>query len=184
LAEPAAHELVSIEPGVEIIWRAFELRPDPVPTLDPQGEYLRRAWRDSVYPLAERLGITMKLPPVQPRTRLAHEAAHWARVKGRFDDYHAAIFRAFFERGEDIGDVAVLTSLASELGMERDSLRHALEAHEFEKSVLEDEREAEALGVSGVPAFVANRRAALSGVQPVVNLKRLVEHVRSRPSAS
>jgi predicted DsbA family dithiol-disulfide isomerase len=178
LAEPAVHELVKSEPAVEIIWRAFELRPEPVPTLDPKGEYLQRAWRDSVYPLANRLGVTMRLPPVQPRTRLAHQAAHWALSQGRFDDYHAAVFRAFFERGEDIGDIEILITLSLELEMDSDSLRHALETHEFEKSVTEDEREAEALGVRGVPAFIAgrrdDRRAALSGVQPVENLKKLV----------
>ena len=98
------HELVKSDPGVEVIWRAFELRPEPVPTLDPKGDYLEKAWNNSVYPLAKRLGVTMKLPPFQPRTRLAHQAAHWARTQGRFDDYHSALFRAFFERGENIGD--------------------------------------------------------------------------------
>jgi predicted DsbA family dithiol-disulfide isomerase len=184
LAEPAVNELVRVETGVEVVWRAFELRPAPVPTLDPKGEYLQRAWTGSVYPLAERLGIEMHLPPVQPRSRLAHEAAHWARSHGRFDDYHAAVFRALFERGEDIGKIEILTRLATELALDGDSLRLALERHEFEKSVLEDELEAEALGVGGVPAFVANRRAALTGVQPVENLKRLVERVRSNPQAS
>ena len=172
------HELVKSDPGVEIIWRAFELRPVPVPTLDPKGEYLQRAWRDSVYPLANRLGVTMRLPPVQPRTRLAHQAAHWALSQGRFNDYHAAVFRAFFERGEDIGDTEILITLSLELEMNGDSLRHALKTQEFEKSVREDEHEAEALGVRGVPAFIAgrraDRRAALSGVQPVENLKKLV----------
>jgi predicted DsbA family dithiol-disulfide isomerase len=121
---------------------------------------------------------------LQPRSRLAHEAAHWARSEGRFDDYHAGVFRAFFERGEDIGDAGVLTSLATELGLSGASLRLALETREFAESVLSDEREAEALGVGGVPAFVAGRMAALSGVQSVGSLKRLVEHVRARASAS
>jgi predicted DsbA family dithiol-disulfide isomerase len=34
------------------------------------------------------------------------------------------------------------------------------------------------LGVSGVPAFIANRKAALSGVQPWENLRKLIESVR------
>lgn len=150
------HELVKSEPGVKIIWRAFELRPEPVPTLNPTGDYLQRAWSSSVYPLAERLGVTMKLPPVQPRTRLAHQAAHWARTQGRFDDYHAAIFRAFFESGEDIDDLEVLVSLAASLEWDCTALRKALESSQFEKSVLEDEREAARLGVSGVPARRSN----------------------------
>lgn len=164
---------------VEIMWRAFELRPEPVPALDPKGDYLERAWSTSVYPLAERLGMKMKLPPLQPRSRLAHEAAHWARTHGRFDDYHEAIFRAFFERGENIGDIGVLNSLAADLGLDADSLRAALEKHEFEKSVLQDEQEAAGIGVSGVPAFVADRKAALSGVQSVESLQKLIQHVRN-----
>jgi 2-hydroxychromene-2-carboxylate isomerase len=88
---------------VEVTWCAFELRPEPVPTLDPKGEYLKRAWRDSVYPLSQKMGFNMKLPPVQPRSRMAHEAAHWARAAGCFNDYNLAIFRAFFEKGEDLG---------------------------------------------------------------------------------
>jgi hypothetical protein len=34
------NELVRLDPVVEVVWRAFELRPEPVATLDPKGEYL------------------------------------------------------------------------------------------------------------------------------------------------
>ncbi len=33
-------------------WLPFELRPYPTPILRPEGAYLQRAWRQSVYPLA------------------------------------------------------------------------------------------------------------------------------------
>jgi predicted DsbA family dithiol-disulfide isomerase len=121
----------------------------------------------------------MKLPPLQPRSRLAHEAAHWARSHGRFDEYHAEVFRAFFERGDDIGNMDVLISLALDLEMDSDSLRQALLSHERLTSVVEDERQAQLLGVQGVPAFIADRKAALTGVQPVANLRRLVARVRN-----
>lgn len=164
-------------PDVEVIWRAFELRPEPLPTLDAKGDYLKRAWSTSVYPLAARLGMKMKLPPLQPRSRLAHEAAHWAGTQGRSDDYHEAVFRAFFERGEDIGEIGVLTLLAADLGLDGASLRAALEKHEFEKSVLQDEEEAARIGVRGVPAFVADRKTAASGVQSVESLQKLIQLV-------
>ncbi|MDQ3322335.1 MAG: DsbA family protein [Acidobacteriota bacterium] len=170
--------MVNSESDVEIIWRAFELRPEPVPTLAPDGEYLHRVWNASVYPMAERMDIQIKLPPVQPRSRLAHEAAHWARSTGKFDEMNAEIFRAFFERGENIGDTEILISLASKLNLETDSLSRALENREFEPTVIADEQEAETIGLSGVPAFAANRTSALSGVQPLENLKMLVERAR------
>lgn len=149
-----------------------------MPTLDPDGEYLHRVWDSSVYPMAKRLGMEMRLPPVQPRSRLAHAAAHWARTQGRFDDYNAAVFRAFFERGEDIGRIDVLAALAAALQLDEASLRAALESRTFEKDVLADELDAQALNVSGVPAFVADRRAVRSGVQSAATLRELVAHVR------
>ncbi len=178
MAEPAVAELKRVEPDVEIVWRAFELRPEPVSTLDPRGEYLTRVWRNAVYPLAERMGITMRLPPIQPRSRRAHEAAKWAQTQGRFDEFNAALFRAIFERGEDIADAGVLTQLAAILELNAALLRRALDSREFEPEVLADERDAELLGVTGVPAFVASRRAMLTGVQPAAALREMIERVR------
>lgn len=172
------HEVTAADRDVVIVWRAFELRPEPVPTLDPDGEYLHRVWKSSVYPMAARLGMTLRLPPVQPRSRLAHQAAHWARTQGRFDDVNAAVFRAFFENGEDIGRIDVLTALGARLQLDAASLRTALETRAFEKAVLADEQDALALGVSGVPAFVADRRAMASGVQTAAGLRELIAHVR------
>lgn len=124
----------------------------------------------------------MRLPPVQSRSRRAHEAARWARTQDRFDDYNAALFRAFFERGEDIAQIEVLLKLASDLQLDQSSLRAALASREFEAGVLADEREAAELGVNGVPAFVAERRMALSGVQPFEVLQELVNRARSMSS--
>lgn len=172
------HELEAADPSVDVVWRAFELRPEPVPTLDPNGDYVHRVWRSSVYPMAARLGMNLRLPPVQPRSRLAHEAAHWARAQGQFEDYNAALFRAFFERGEDIGKIDVLVTLAAQTELDTEPLRRALESRRFEKTVLADEETARSLGVSGVPAFLADRRVMLSGVQPVESLRELLAHVR------
>ena len=86
------HELVRFDPAVEVVWRAFELRPEPVATLDPRGEYLQRVWENSVYLMAERLGKTMKLPPVQPAP-----AWHMRRHTGRVSkDASTTITRRFF----------------------------------------------------------------------------------------
>lgn len=166
-----------------MVWKAFELRPDPVPSRDPAGEYLTRVWRDSVYPLAERLGMKMRLPPIQPRSRRAHEAAKWAQTQkqfaahNEFETFNEAVFRAFFERGEDISDIDVLVKLARDLNFDDSSLRAALQDKQFEPAVLADEQEAAELGVHAIPAFVANRRFALSGVQPITKLEEMVNRV-------
>lgn len=122
----------------------------------------------------------MRLPPIQPRSRRAHEAAKWAQTQNQFDandmfgEYNAAIFRAFFERGEDISDIDVLTQLARDLNLDDSLLRAALESKQFEPDVLLDEQDAAQLGLHSVPAFIANRRFALTGVQPLTSLEELV----------
>ncbi len=171
-------EIVKSEnPDVEFRWRAFELRPEPVPVLDPNSAYIQNAWRDSVKPLAQRLNVTMNLPPVQPRSRQAHEAAHWAREQGAFETYHAAVFRAFFERGENIGEIDVLVRLAADLGLDGSALEAALERRLFEKSVAADVQDAARFNVRAVPAFVMDEKVVLSGVQPVERLKSLIAGV-------
>lgn len=139
---------------LDVAWRAFELRPDPKPTLDPNGEYLHTTWNRSVYPMAAERGMRLKLPPVQPRSRKAFEAVAWARGQGRFDVMHEALFRAFFEDGRDIGKLDVLADIGAECGLDRAGLRAALESGIHTAEVLEDEQLAMSLGVSGVPIMV------------------------------
>ncbi len=126
--------------AVEVGWRAYELRPDPIPTLDPDGEYLHRVWNASVYPMAKSLGMTLRLPPVQPRSRKALEAAEYAREEGKFDEMHTALFRAFFEDGKDIGTEETLLEVGASVGLDRDKLRAALEEKRYRDKVLDDEQ--------------------------------------------
>jgi predicted DsbA family dithiol-disulfide isomerase len=160
------------------VWRAFELRPEPSPAFDMPQEHLERSWKSSVYPIAERVGVTMRPPPVYPRTRRAHEATAWARAAGRTEDFHAAVFDAYYARGVDIGQVDVLCGIAASLGLDADALRAALKAKTFEPDVLRDERDAQRMGLGGVPAMVADRRVAVTGVQPVETLRQLVAEAR------
>lgn len=173
--------------GMEVDWRAFELRPKPQPTLDPDGEYLHRVWNASVYPMASARGMTLKLPPVQPRSRLALEAAEHARGKDRFDSMHRAIFAAFFEHGRDIGDVAVLKSLAAECGIDADELEEALVQGVHTAKVLEDQALAAKMRISGVPASLVqlgNRGMIVPGAQPFETIRTAIEQVRNAQQGS
>jgi predicted DsbA family dithiol-disulfide isomerase len=174
LAEPAVKELVSQDPHITIRWRSFELRPEPVPTLDPDGDYLVSAWQNHVYPLAARMNMTLKRPPVQPRSRLAHEAAKWADKHGRFEEYNIALFRAFFVHGKDIGDIEILKGLASDLKLDGNSLHIALKNGDYTAMVLADEDEARQVGVRAVPAFVVNGKVQAAGVQSARRLRELL----------
>ncbi|PVE25088.1 disulfide bond formation protein DsbA [Microvirga sp. KLBC 81] len=163
--------------NVQIDWRSFELRPEPEPTLDPNAEYLHRVWNQSVYPMAQDRGLTLKLPPVQPRSRKAHEAAEFARDGGRIDAMNKALFKAFFEQGRDLADIEILLDIGRSVGLDPEDLREALVSGRYTQRVLDDEHLARQIGISGVPALVisAGHQAYLvSGAQPYETVKDVI----------
>ena len=174
MAEPAVKELVSRDQRIKARWRSFELRPEPVPTLDPDGDYLVSAWRNHVYPLAAKMKMNLKRPPIQPRSRLAHEAAKWADKHNRLEEYNLALFRAFFEQGKNIGDIEILKGLASDLKLDAESLYISLKNGDYTAMVLADEHEARQVGVRAVPAFVVNGKVRAAGVQSAGRLQELL----------
>ncbi len=160
-------------------WMPFELRPYPQPTLRPEGDYLRRAWAHSVYPLAARMGVEIKLPPVspQPHTRLAWEGYQFARERGTGAEYNRRVLRAFFVEGLDIGRSEVLARLAGEVGLDRAAFREALEAGRYAEVHRRALRHAhEEAGVTAVPAFAIGGRM-LVGLQPREVLEEAIRAV-------
>jgi predicted DsbA family dithiol-disulfide isomerase len=163
--------------AVEIDWRSFELRPEPEPTLDPNAEYLHRVWNQSVYPMAQDRGLAIKLPPVQPRSRKAHEAAESAREAGLLDAMNRALFKAFFEDGRDLADTDVLLDIGQSVGLDSDELREALASGRYTQRVLEDQKLARQIGISGVPALIITAGAQaylVSGAQPYETIKDVI----------
>lgn len=147
---------------VAIDWRPFELRPQPEPTLRPEGDYLRRAWANSVYPLAAEMGVRIVLPRVspQPYTRLAFEGSLFAREQGAASAYNHRMFTAFFQDERDIGDPGVLAALAGEIGLDRQRFAEALAARTYAEPCAQLLRHAYGvLGISSVPTIVIGRRA-------------------------
>ncbi len=142
--------------NITVEWKPFELRPYPTPTLEPEGDYLQRVWRTSVYPMAEEMGIQIKLPKIspQPHTRLAFEGFQFAKEAGKGNAYNHSVLSAFFQQGLDIGDPAVLTKIAVEVGLPGEGYRSALESGRYSQAHLDELADAAKLRISSVPTLV------------------------------
>jgi predicted DsbA family dithiol-disulfide isomerase len=163
----------------------FELRPEPNPTLRPEGDYLQRAWSQSVYPIARRMGVSITLPPVspQPHTHLAFEGYQYAREHDRGNEYNHRILEAFFVEGQDIGQTDVLTRLAGEVGLNEQEFEEALRTRKYREAHRRALRHAyEEAGVTGVPMFVVGDRV-LTGLQDRGTLEAVIEEDLSRQTA-
>jgi predicted DsbA family dithiol-disulfide isomerase len=154
----------------------FELRPYPQATLRPEGDYLQRAWSQSVYPLAERMGVDIRLPSVspQPHTHLAFEGFQHAKKHGKGNEYNHRLLRAFFQEDQDIGQIDVLADLAADVGLSADEFRQALETRKYRELHEQALQHAYEVGISAIPAFVIGGQM-LSGVQPKETIERMIE---------
>ena len=76
------------------------------------------------------------------------------------------LYRAFFEQGRDINDVAVLEDVVRDAGLDPAAMRRALESGAFAEAVRADLELGATLGVRSVPTMLVGE--TLDDVEPVV----------------
>jgi predicted DsbA family dithiol-disulfide isomerase len=115
----------------------------------------------------EAVGLKFNFEQItwMPNTMLSHRLVALA-PEDRREAVLRAVYAAFFEHERDIGRVDTLLDIAAAEGLDRDAMAEHLATDAGKAEVLADVREAQELGISGVPFFVFGRRYALSGAQP------------------
>lgn len=176
MAEFPLQEVID-ESNARIEWKPFELRPEPQQRLRPEGEYLQTTWENSVLPLAEKMDVEMHLPDVspQPYTHLAHEGFQFAREQNLSHDYNWAVFGAFFQEGQDIGNIDVLTDIAATLGLDEKAFNQALNQRTYRDKHQEELEYARQNKIQAVPTFLVNG-TRLQGLVSKNELRRAIDH--------
>jgi len=123
---------------------------------------------------AAGLGLPFGDRTMTYNSRLAQEMAEWAADKGRENDFHRVVFRAYFSDGLNIGNPAVLVKLADAAGLSGEEARQIIESRTYRQAVDRDWDRAVRLGVTAVPTFMI-RGKTLVGAQPMSVLERFLE---------
>jgi predicted DsbA family dithiol-disulfide isomerase len=172
---------------VEVVWRSFQLDPSV-----PEGEtfpalpalaakYGRpveemRAMQARVEEMAAAEGLQYDLAHgVSGNTLLAHELLHLAAERGLGGEMKERLLHAHFEEGRSVFDADSLVPLAVEVGLEEGEVRAALGDRRYLAAVRQDAATAQALGATGVPFFVVDRRYGAAGAQPAELLLQVLE---------
>ena len=109
-------------------------------------------------------------------SRLATELGKWAESKGKEDEFHKAVFRAYYVDGINIAKPAALIALAEAAGLSGREAAEVLKTGPFREAVDADWELAGQLGITAVPTFVLDGWAVV-GAQPYEALEKfLLEH--------
>lgn len=171
--------------AVDVTWRAFELDAGAPKVQPREPSYVARlaakygmseakasAAIASMTQTAAAVGIAMRPEAIQAgNTFDAHRLIHLARTHGQGDAAKERLFRAYFTEGQAVGDRATLAALGAELGLDAAEVAALLDGDRFAREVRDEEREAQQLGIHGVPFFVIGGRYGMSGAQPAEALR-------------
>lgn len=155
-----ARKLKEEFPQIRQNWRGFELLPEE---LGPLPDYAPPPPDPNAPPsrmerLAEAEGCP--IPPGRAigivRTHFALEGAAYVQDKDpdKFDAYNEAVYRAFWERSEDISDLDVLGRLAEGAGLNKSEFLQAVTTKAYHSRITRFDDDAYAADVTHVPTFL------------------------------
>jgi predicted DsbA family dithiol-disulfide isomerase len=156
----------------------FELHPEIPPEGRPRDEVLPRAYRaqaeEGVNRMAAAAGLQLKIHERLINSRPALQAAEFARAEGRFDAMHHELFKAYWDEGRDLSDIAVLRELATRAGVDVAGMETAIKENRFGDYLDARRAEAEELMINGIPAHVIADRYLVMGAQPYELFERVM----------
>jgi predicted DsbA family dithiol-disulfide isomerase len=165
---------------VDVEWRSFELDPGAPPTAELRGTHAEQLQAKFGRPRAEIDQMLARVTALAAAEGLdfrfdlnrggnsfdAHRLLHLAKAHGRQDPLKERLDRGTFTEGLAVSDHDELTALAVEIGLDEAEVREVLAGDRYADAVRDDQAQARAYGINGVPFFVLDGRYGVSGAQP------------------
>ena len=162
--------------GAEIHFQPFELNPSMAAGGQDIGEHLAEKYGATEEQRAQtsamirargaELGFTFNQRDRIYNTFDAHRLLHWADTQGRGHALQMALFDAYFTRGENPGDHAILARAAQQIGLDSAEAARILASDTYTAEVRERQQYYQRAGINSVPAIIINERHLISGGQP------------------
>ncbi|HEY7749213.1 MAG TPA: DsbA family oxidoreductase [Aestuariivirgaceae bacterium] len=156
-------------------WRPFQLDPTVPEEGMSRQEYLNRKFgaervseiHKPVMAAGAMEGIDFHFDKIErsPNTIAAHRLIQLAHSRDLEEAMVERLFRLYFLEGKDIGDRAVLTNAAADIGLDVKAATSFLESNAAEEDVRNEIETARRIGVTGVPTFIVGNRYAVIGAQ-------------------
>ncbi len=162
---------------VELVWHSFQLYPGLQPKVK-ENSYQHIAkmkgisyeqsvkMHENVVTMAAADGLHYRFDKtIVANSFNAHRLLQMAKEHHLGSAAEERLFKAYLVDGRDINDNTTLGQIGKEIGLNEADVLKMLAGTAYAKEVNADMKEAEQLGVTGVPFFVFDRKYAVSGAQ-------------------
>ena len=177
---------------VEVRYRPFQLDPNiPASGLD-RTDYMVKKFGslERIHDAHKRLedmgandGIDFAFDKIKlaVNTLDAHRLIRWAQAVGTQAAVKEQLMSLYFEQGINISDRNVLLQVAAQNGLDSGVIAKLLDDGSDIAEVQAEIRQAQDLGISGVPFFILAGKYGLSGAQPVEAIVAALDKAATSP---
>ena len=148
----------------------FDLHPEYPPEGIPRSQLRARygeQFHERLQQRFDRDGLVYNPPPdVVPNTMNALRVTELARDRDLHEPVHDRLMKAYWEEARNIGDPVDLKELAVEAGLDAAEVDEVLANDAYHDRVLASTAQAQSIGITGIPAFLLDRRLLVLGAQP------------------
>jgi predicted DsbA family dithiol-disulfide isomerase len=153
-----------------VSWLPFDLHPEYPAEGLPRERLLARYGEDGIARTTAMFaarGLEYRPhPEVVPNTKAALRLGELAREHGLHDAFHDLVMDAYWAHSRNVGDADELRALAADAGLPAEEVEDVLTGDRYLDVVEAFTARAVSVGVTGVPAFVLDRRLLVLGAQP------------------
>ncbi|MFC3051373.1 DsbA family oxidoreductase [Kordiimonas pumila] len=173
----------------DVWWRPYQLGPDtPKEGIDRKSYYAKKfpdqarlaQMREHLSDLGKSLGITFDFESecLIANTLDAHRLIRWARADGVQDAVVTDLMQRYFEDSAFLGAHELLVDVAAKAGMDAKVVADLLNTERDNDLVQSEIAQARKLGVQGVPVFIIDGKAAISGAQGVDAITDMIDKLK------
>jgi predicted DsbA family dithiol-disulfide isomerase len=168
------------EYGVELLMRVFPLHPEtPEEGMELSELFAGReldieAMQVKLTQVAATEGLPLTIRTRTYNSRRAQELGKWAESQGSGDQYHRAVYRAFFVDGVNIALVDELLKIAESVGLHADEALKILNTRSFAAAVDADWQRSRDMRITSVPTHLFEGKR-LAGFAPYDDFVHLIE---------
>ena len=158
-------------------WRSFQLNPQLKKDGILRQDYITNKFGEGanseiiyerVRLAGEAIGLKMNFDKIimQPNSSKMHSLIYAAKETNRDIELIENFFKAFFIDGMNLTAFEIVSKVASDIGLDGETINGVFHDNLFEKFVQEDIIMSKKFNITGVPFYVIDDSIGISGAQP------------------
>ena len=158
-------------------WRSFQLNPQLKAEGILRKEYISNKFGkganseiiyEGVRLAGEAVGLKMNFDKIimQPNSSKIHSLIYAAKETNKDIELIENFFKAFFIDGMNLTNFEIVSKVASDSGLDSETINQVFYGNSFDKFVKEDIKISKDYNITGVPFYVIDDSIGISGAQP------------------